>query len=435
MVARLSSPALGRTVAAALVLCFLSTSGIAKQQRGGVFEAVPLLKEREREMMANAHEYEEHFLRRGYRYHSPELEGLVQRIGKEVSPEPTDPYIDYRFFLIEGPFPNAFALPDGQVYVTTGMMAILENEAQLAALLGHEVTHTAGHHAILTYRSTRKKLITSVVMLGVADIFVTMSILGYSRDLEEEADAVGFETMLDRRYDPREMVHLWELMNQDIEGEKPDVSTKWSTHPDIEVRIAATRERIEVVEIDLDLLRRGDERFRTMTRDVAVQTVGEFIGRDYPRHAVDLAERLADRPDADGEVFCALGDALRALGARTKEPADLAKREKRELRKDRYKLTQEERKAARRSTPEGQEVLHVNLEASRLAYERALELDPDLAQAHRGLGYTFEELHRDLDAGKEFVKYLRLAPDAADKPIVLRHRQDITERVKPEEAP
>ncbi len=222
MVARLNFPALGRTAAAALVLCFLGTPGITKEQRGGVFETVPLVKERERELMANAHEYEEHFLRRGYRYYSPELEELVQRIGKEVSPEPTDPYIDYRFFLIEAPFPNAFALPDGQVYVTTCMMSILENEAQLAALLGHEVTHTAGHHGILTYRSTRKKLITSLVVgpltLGVADIYLTMSILGYSRDLEEEADAVGFETMLDRRYDPREMVHLWELMNQDIEG-------------------------------------------------------------------------------------------------------------------------------------------------------------------------------------------------------------------------
>jgi predicted Zn-dependent protease len=146
------------------------------------------------------------FERRGLLHSDPELQTWLQEIGARLAPEPTDFYQKYRFNLIHDPSPNAFALPDGQIYVHTGLVSRLQNEAQLASLLAHEINHVAGHHGVLAYRSQRKKAAAGIFFsiagaavggLGeVAGLMVNVglvsSVYGYSRELEQEADVKGF---------------------------------------------------------------------------------------------------------------------------------------------------------------------------------------------------------------------------------------------------
>ena len=241
-----SQRATARGCAATLcILGLIHSPAVGKGE--GVYEAVELL-EREIPLIKTSDEYEERFLRRGLRFADPDLESFVNQIGSKLHPEPTDPYITYRFFLLRDPFPNAFALPNGQVYVHTGMLDMLENEAQLAGLLAHEINHVAGHHGLLFFRSVRKKIITSMVLgpltLGLSDIFLILALFGYSRDMEEEADRRGIHMMLKAGYDVREMPRLFELLNRDPEGVQPETKTKWSTHPQLETRAAYLREII-----------------------------------------------------------------------------------------------------------------------------------------------------------------------------------------------
>jgi predicted Zn-dependent protease len=417
------------------VLLFASLPNLARAEARGVYEALEL-KERELGLMQAAHENEALFVRRGYRYNSPELEALISRIGAALAPDPTDPYIKYRFHVLRDSEPNAFALPDGQIYVNTGILALLENEAQLAALLGHEVHHTAGHHTILEYRSVRRKMVASMILGGglIGDIFVVLSVLGYSRDLEEEADGKGIRRMLEAGYDPREAPRLFEIMQGDPEGDRPRASTAWSTHPDLKARADTARAAIPVLTADAgpEGLKIEGRSFRKLIRQTSLDTVQDLIAADRPRSAVDLASRLVGEDEADPARHLALGDAFHALGA-VREPAGEeapTNRDKKRRQRERMKLTREERDAERRAAPEGPKALQVNLKQAQQAYSRALGLDPELAEAHRGLGFVLAGLGSLKEAGREFVVYLRARPEAPDRPIVLARLKEITDEIK-----
>jgi predicted Zn-dependent protease len=424
---------------AALAVCLALVGRVAPVHADaqGVYEPVEIRKN-EQQLLKATGEYEEQFLRRGYRYTAPDLEALVEKVGARLALPPTDPYIRYRFHILRDPEPNAFALPDGQIYINTGLLVLLENEAQLAAVLAHEVHHTAGHHTLVQYRSIRGKAVAGMVLgpftYGLSDIFLILSVLGYSRDLEEEADRKGARRMLEAGYDVREMPRIFEIMLEDPEGEQPHRATAWSDHPALQGRAEYTRAMAPELTAGADLvaLRVEAQSFRKLVRRVALDTLQDLIAADYPRSAVALSSRLLGEDETGPAVHLALGDASRALGARSllAEEADPSDKEKRKNLRTRARLTRGEREAQRLATPEGRENLRQNLEKGRLSYLRALDLDPSLAEAHRGLGYVLEGLGRPAEAGREFVIYLRARPEASDGAIIAAHLKEITERLR-----
>jgi predicted Zn-dependent protease len=391
----------------------------------------------EQQLLTNAASTEAQLARRGYVYDDRALRAAVTRVGLLVAPKPTDPYLTYRFEVVRDVEPNAFTLPDGQVYVNTGLLAFLENEAMLAALLGHEVNHAAGHHGILSYRSARRKMTTSMVLgpltLGVGDYFFVRSIYGYSRDLEDEADLRGARAMVKAGYDPRQMAALFELLGQDREGERPEMKpSKWSTHSELKDRAVAVRAAVPglTTGMNLDRLMIGkDSGFRRLVRRAGLDTATDLVSADFPRSAIALATRLAAEAPADAMPRLILGDARRTLGARASiegEQAVVTNREKRAALRRRAYLTRDESQEYLKESPEGQTALRSNNEAALREYDRALSLDSGLAEAHRGRGQALEALGRLKEAGQEYVLYLRLRPDAEDKPLIVERLRKIT---------
>ena len=395
----------------------------------------------EASLMKTVSDYEDLFLRRGYRYASPEVEETVERIGRTLALPPTDPYIRYRFHILRDPEMNAFALPDGQVYVNTGLLAAAENEAQLASVLAHEVHHTAGHHTILSYRSVRAKVISSMVLgpltFGLSDIFLILSIYGYDRDLEEEADRKGIRRLFEAGYDPREMSRVFEILAEDPEDETPKRATAWSTHPQLQARSGYTRALgAEMLQgVDASTLRVEGPSYRRMVRRLSLETVQDLIAGDYPRSAHALATRLVAEDATDPMRHLALGDATRALGARPVEGGEhtATNEEKKENVKERDRLTRSEREAARLETPEGQANLKRNMEAAQRSYTQALAIDSDLAEAHRGIGLALMQLDDPEAAGRELLIYLKARPLALDRPLMLAHLKELTKRIQAKE--
>jgi len=396
-------------------------------------------KDNEQVLIDNAGAYEERFAGRGYLYDSTEIGALVAAIGARLAPRPLDGYIRYRFRVLRDPEPGAFALPDGQVYLGTGLLAVLENEAQVAAVVAHEVQHAAGHHGILAYRSARRKTIASFALgpltLGAADYFLMRSVMGYSRDLEEEADARGARALVKAGYDPRQMPRVFEVLLDDPEGERPAArSPKWSSHPELQARVAATRALVPglLAGVDTAALRVGGDGYRRTVRGAALDTVRDLIDADYPRSAVALARRVVREDERSARAHLALGDALLALGARGTLEGEQAptNREKRASLRARAWYTRSEREARRLETGEGRAVLDANLAAARAAYERALALAPDAAEAHRGLGYVHSNLDRPAEAGRHFVTYLKARPDADDRQAILNELKAINDSMK-----
>ena len=127
-------------------------------------------------------------------------------------------------------------MPNGSIYVTTGLLTLIDNESQLAAIVAHEITHVMRRHTYVHNRSNRKKFLSMNVMAAVgayapggivgavitivttvAPFIVTATMYGYSRDLERDADYKGIDMMISAEYAPEEMINVLKLLNQDME--------------------------------------------------------------------------------------------------------------------------------------------------------------------------------------------------------------------------
>jgi predicted Zn-dependent protease len=177
-----------------------------------------------------------------------DLNERVQRVGRRIAKVSGQPEWDWQFTLFENPEPNAFALPGGKVGVYTGLFKVAKNDAQLAAVMGHEVGHAIARHGA---ERMSQGILAQLggVAVGAAtgnqayvDLYSQAATLGvilpYSRTQESEADEIGLVLMAEAGYDPREAVKLWQNFEA-LAGQRPPEFL--STHPSEGTRI----ERLE----------------------------------------------------------------------------------------------------------------------------------------------------------------------------------------------
>ncbi len=434
--------------AVAMLTAFPADAAKQKSKEKGVYDPVPL-KDKEYSLLDSSREVGDQFQRRGLIYPDPELEAWLMEIGTRLAPDPTDGYQNYRFALFRDPSPNAFALPDGQIYVHTGLLARLENEAQLASLLAHEINHVAGHHGIIAYRSQKKKAVASI-FIGIAGAVaggwgelagallntgLAMSVFGYSRALEQEADVHGYELMIKGGYDVREMPKMFEILGQDFEGVQPRMHGKWSTHPDLVVRGQYTAEMAANTPEDVMAgLSKGDDDFRFWIRPIALATVRDYILDNFPKTALELAQQLVEEDPQDPDSLIVMGHSYIALGARSEYSVDrpLTDKEKKKQAKIRSKLTRDELAAQAAASPESKANLERNLADAEEAYLIAVELDAYAAEAYLGLGETYLRQERYQESAKAFVKYLKIRPAAPDRTVVMDDLREISQKLKAE---
>ena len=130
-------------------------------------------------------------------------EAYISAVGETVTQHVRRHGIRYQFHLVDSPTINAFALPGGQIFVTTGMLNFVESEAELAAVLGHEVSHVDLRHCIERYQYEIKLKKASMPepgwMVELAHHLATFSFAPYR---ELEADAQGERLSIEARYDP-----------------------------------------------------------------------------------------------------------------------------------------------------------------------------------------------------------------------------------------
>ncbi len=178
---------------------------------------------------------------------SADAQLYIQRLGRELVPlyqrgmadsDPTK--IPFKFFLVENREPNAFALANGTVVVNSGLFDVLENEAQLAAVLSHEIAHATQRHAWRQqqyHKGSRTAMkiagILGSAAVGDSSIAAATQLIdsaiknGYSRSLENQADRLGLQYMYEAGYDIREAPRVWQVMTRKY-GDKG--SSFWSSH-------------------------------------------------------------------------------------------------------------------------------------------------------------------------------------------------------------
>jgi predicted Zn-dependent protease len=158
---------------------------------------------------------------------------------------------------------NAFALPGGFIYVTRGLLAHMNSEAELATVLGHEIGHVTARHSVQQISKAQLatlglgigSIVSSDVaqFAGLASQGLQVLFLKYGRDAENQADDLGFRYALGQNYDVREMANVFETLNRASQaGSEGGRLPEWlSTHPDPENRVKRTEERLDTLHASL----------------------------------------------------------------------------------------------------------------------------------------------------------------------------------------
>jgi predicted Zn-dependent protease len=304
----------------------------------------------------------------------------------------------FTFTLVDDPTLNAFAMPDGTVVVHSGLLAALENEAQLAAVLGHEIAHTTHRHGYRGFKSQQKKQslfgIGSMVAglaLGQAvddravglvtglgtNLALKASVNGHGRKLEDEADALGLYYMVEAGYDYMEAPEVWRQFGKYTKDQDKISNFFFSDHSTHAARINNLTKEINAeyrAQVARTKLRTGEEEYQKAVERLSHQNaMANFQNQEFARAKRGLAAALERNPN-DANAHYNLGRVLWAQGG----------------------------------AKNAEQVLE--------AYGNALQLDPTLAGAWRDAGLVLYELRDVNRAAQAFERYLQLAPDAPEAP-------------------
>jgi predicted Zn-dependent protease len=217
----------------------------------------PVTGEQELMLMTEAQEIElgaethESILATYGAYDDPGLQSYLNDIGQEMAALSHRPHLNWTFTVLDSPVINAFAVPGGYVYVTRGALAHLNNEAELAMVVGHEIGHVTARHSARQY--SKQMVFMGGLLLGslaseefrdyagIAGVGLQLLFLKYSRDHERQSDELGVEYAYNAGYDPAEFEDFFRTLNR-LEGQQEGGGLSLpgflSTHPMTENRIA-----------------------------------------------------------------------------------------------------------------------------------------------------------------------------------------------------
>ena len=181
----------------------------------------------------------------------PELTIYVDSVGQRLVGVCGRRDVKYEFKILDDNKVNAFACPGGFVYATTGILKIMDNEAELAGILGHEISHIVARHGVkrlqaqLGYSLLARLLFKDEGVRKVANITANLVFLGYGRENEFEADYLGTEYAYMAGYDPRAMRELLGKLKQ-LEGREPwAIEVLLKSHPPTSERIQKVEQQIQ----------------------------------------------------------------------------------------------------------------------------------------------------------------------------------------------
>lgn len=191
----------------------------------------------------------------GY-YQNQVLQNYIQEIGQQLVRQCLRQDITYHFTVIDSPIENAFAVPGGYIYITRGLLAKLNSEAELAGVLGHEIGHVVGRDSASLISQSMLAQIAAIAgiaanptaqdMAMASNLLLNSIMMGFGRDKEYLADSQGIEYMYKAGYDPMQMAVFQRNLSQT--SQTPTGLQAYNiTHPNIFDRIERSIAKAKVL--------------------------------------------------------------------------------------------------------------------------------------------------------------------------------------------
>ena len=335
----------------------------------------------------SADELDQQLERADYLHEDEELRVYIMSVMRKLYPEYGDAI---RVRVVSSPSLNAFALPNGSIYINTGMLVRLDNEAQLATVLAHEGVHFTHKHSWQQRRNVKNStafstgfgMLTGIPALG--DLMALSSMLGFSRDMEREADAEGFQRLAAAGYNVTQAPVTFEHLLAEVEALDIDEPYFFSTHPALEDRIESFNELVQQHGTTNGY--RGEQTYRLQVADLQLELLQDYLELGQYQSVLLILER----PDAfvryPQSAWYYLGEA--------------------------YRLRGEEEDTERSAT----------------AYATAIRLVPEFAPSWRAMGLYYMKQDDAEQAESHFDRYLELMPDASDRAYIELYRTKLKTR-------
>ena len=280
-------------------------------------------------------------------------------------------------------------MPNGAVMVNTGLLLRMQSEAQLAFVLGHEITHFLHRHSLAHMRmAVRTGSILAVVGLAAAaagvgyagsalNVAGVGAIYANSRDEERDADANGFQIAMDKGYAPDEAPAVWRFMVAEDKAREHSTSSAFlADHPQSEERLATLQKAADGARSARSDWIENTDAYRKAVAPFIVRWVEDELARGEPRESVILFQRMAGAEPANALYQYGLGEAYRRRNMKGDAPQAIA------------------------------------------AYRTALACTDPPAEAWRGIGLVALKDGDKAQAKDSFTAYRAHAPDAADKAMI-----------------
>jgi beta-barrel assembly-enhancing protease len=328
---------------------------------------------------------EETRLRRSpFSLRAPELRDYVGGIACRLAAEHCP---DMRVYLVRVPQFNASMAPNGMMQVWSGLMLRVDNEAQIAAVLGHEIAHYLERHSLERLRSAKSASAAGqfLGLFGAVGLLAQVGLLAgvsaYSRDQESDADRIGALLMHKAGYDVAEAARVW--ANLELEAKARvggGANPLFASHP-------ASDQRREALEDLADRQKGGDagERaWREKTAPFMREWLADEVKRGQHEESLAFLRRAVNRPSAQADYLYTRGEVYRLRAG------------------------------------EG------DLDLALQDYQSAAALGGEPPETHRAMGMIYRARKRAAEARSSFERYLQLAPQAPDALMIKTYVEELS---------
>jgi predicted Zn-dependent protease len=351
------------------ILCFtllcLFIAGCAST--GGVTsfsnaEDTGKLQDKERRLWHEAAGFDNTINRSGQLYDSRPATAYLQGVMDRLYPEFTGK-IQVRIY--DSIQLNAFALPNGSIYINIGLLARIENEAQLAAVLSHEAAHFIEKHSFKQRVRTKNAASFAVSGIPFASLAAVSSISGFSRDLEREADSLGYARLVQSGYDPHEAHKVFQHLADEVRILDVEEPYFFSSHPKLIERINEFK-RLSAQHTSGGRI--GSKSYNSIMNSIRLDALSKDVGQDRFKSVILVMEDKEKRRYYPAAGYFYLGEAY----------------SRRDEENDRGKALD--------------------------AYKKAEKLSPDFVPTYMRLGMHYMKKGDKGKARHYFSRYLSLAP-------------------------
>ena len=308
------------------------------------------------------------------------IQDIACRLGTEHCP-------DIRVHIMRTPLFNASMAPNGMMQVWTGLMLRVENEAQLAAVLGHEIGHYLSRHSVERLRDARSHSAAAQVLSlfglvgALGQLGLAASMMTYSREHEREADRIGLLLMNKAGYATPEAAKVWQNLELELK-ERPDGGARnplFSTHPAPEDR----QQELAALAATFPGGVTNDAEWQKRVQPFLREWLIEEVKRGQHEETLALLTRLAKDIPSRPEYLVARAETYRLRGAND------------------------------------------DLDKAIGDYKAALAIDGVPPEAYRGLGMIQRQRDQPAEARANLLRYIELAPQAPDAAMIKSYVEEL----------